>query len=84
MGNFWGVGDLIFVLYVSDLEDWLEFSRAFTYADDTSSSISGKNLDDIKKKMEIDAVNVLRFMASNGLVAKPQENYTNLPKQEKE
>ena len=30
---------LIFVLYVSDLEDWLQFSKAFTYADDTSSSI---------------------------------------------
>ena len=42
---------LIFVLYVSDLGDWLEFSKAFTYADDTSSSISGMNLADIKYSM---------------------------------
>ena len=62
---------LIFVLYVSDLEDWLEFSKAFTYADDTSSSLSGKDLQEIIRKMEIDAVNVLKFMASNGLVANP-------------
>ena len=64
---------IIFVLYVSDLEDWLEFSKAFTYADDTSSSVSGKDLTEIIRKMEIDAVNVLKFMASNGLVANPKK-----------
>ena len=47
--------------------------RAFTYADDTSSSVSGKDLDEIIKKMEIDAVIVLKFMASNGLVANPKK-----------
>ena len=31
---------VIFVLYVSDLEDWLMHSSAFTYADDTSTSVS--------------------------------------------
>ena len=46
---------------------------AFTYADDTSSSVSGKDLDEIIKKMEIDAVIVLKFMASNGLVANPKK-----------
>ena len=51
------------MLYVSDLEDWLEFSKAFTYADDTSSSVSGKDMDEIIRRMEIDAVNVLKFMA---------------------
>ena len=64
---------LVFVLYVSDLEDWLEFSAAFTYADDTSSSVSGKDLDEVIRKMEIDAINVLKFMASNGLVANPKK-----------
>ena len=47
------------MLYVSDLEDWLEFSSAFTYADDTSSSVSGKDLDEVIRRLEIDAVNVL-------------------------
>ena len=46
---------------------------AFTYADDTSSSVSGKDLDEIIKKMEIDTVIVLKFMASNGLVANPKK-----------
>ena len=29
------------LIYVSDLEDWLEFAIAVTYADDTSTSVSG-------------------------------------------
>ena len=40
-----------------------------TYADDTSTSVSAPTLEEVVKKLEIDAVNVLKFMASNGLVA---------------
>ena len=35
--------------------------------------MSGKDLSEIISKMEIDAVNVLKFMASNGLVANPKK-----------
>ena len=35
---------LIFVKFVSDLEDWLLFLKVFTYADDTSTSVKGKTL----------------------------------------
>ena len=38
-GNF---SPLAFVIYVSDLEDWLEYAISLTYADDTSTSVSGK------------------------------------------
>ena len=55
------------------LKDWLEYSLAFTYADDTSSRVSGKDLDEIMRRMEADAINVLKFMASNGLVANPKK-----------
>ena len=57
----------------TDLEDWLEFSKAFTYADDTISRVSGKDLEEIIRKMEVDAINILKFMASNGLVANPKK-----------
>ena len=60
---------LIFVLFVSDLQDWLLHSTAPTYADDTSTSTSCKTLEDTLTKMEEDAQQVLQFMASNGLVA---------------
>ena len=55
------------------MELWLKHSSAFTYADDTSSSVTGKTLDEVKKKLEEDADQVLKFMASNGLVANPSK-----------
>jgi hypothetical protein len=58
-------------LYVSDLEDWIVHSSAVTYADDTTTSTHSKELHDLIKKMELDAVSVLKFMASNGLIANP-------------
>ena len=35
--------------------------------------MSGKSIEEIVRKMEIDASNVLKFMASNGLVANPSK-----------
>ena len=64
---------LIFVLFVSDLQDWLSHSTAPTYADDTSTGTSGTTVEDVLKKMEEDADQVLRYMASNGLVANPNK-----------
>ena len=64
---------IIFVIYGADMELWLKHSSAFTYADDTSSSVTGKTLDEVKKKLEEDADQVLKFMASNGLVANPSK-----------
>ena len=60
---------LIFVLFVSDLQDWLSHSTAPTYADDTHTGTTGKTLTETLEKMEEDAQKVLNFMASNGLVA---------------
>ncbi len=39
------------------------------YADDITTSISDNDLDQLKQKMEQDAEAVLRFIASNGLIA---------------
>ena len=57
------------MLYVSDLNLWLKWSTAKTYADDTTTGTSAKNLKDMIKRLEEDAANVLSFMASNGLIA---------------
>ena len=64
---------IIFTLYGADLEDWLKNSKAFNYADDTSTSSKANTMEEMKEKLEVDAVEVLRFMASNGLVANPQK-----------
>ena len=54
---------------MSDLEDWLQFAKALTYADDTSTSVAAATIEEIIKMLEADAKNVLSFMASNGLSA---------------
>ena len=43
---------VMFVLYVSDLEDWLQHSSSLTYADDTTTRVFDKDLDVVKRKME--------------------------------
>ena len=52
---------------------WLKYVAATTYADDTSTSISHKLLSEVKRMLEEDALNVLKYMASNGLVANPSK-----------
>ena len=59
----------MFILFVSDLQDWLKFSTAPTYADDTTTGTSSTTVEETIRLMEIDAESVLRYMASNGLVA---------------
>ena len=64
---------LIFVLFVSDLQDWLEHSTAPTYAVDTTTGTSDFSVEVVIKKVEEDAMRVLNYMASNGLVANPKK-----------
>ena len=54
---------------MSDLKDWLKYSSAPTYADDTTTGTSTDRLETTLSNMESDAEEVLKFMASNGLVA---------------
>ena len=55
------------------MELWLKNSSAVTYADNPSSTVTGKTLEEVKQKLEEDAEMVLKFMASNGLVAHPSK-----------
>ena len=63
------ISPLIFVLYASDLEFWLKWSIAKTYADDTMTCTSAKTKEELIIRMEEDANNILSYMASNGLIA---------------
>ena len=55
------------------MEKCLKHSIAHNYADDTESATTGKTLEELKLKLEEDAKNVLRYMASNGLKANPSK-----------
>ena len=60
---------IIFTLYTADMEMWLKSSSLFNFADDTTTDNKSKCKKAIKDRLEEDAVNILNFMASNGLVA---------------
>ena len=60
---------IIFTLYTADMELWLNNSKLFNFADDTTTDTKGTVPLNIKRNLENDAVNILQFMASNGLVA---------------
>ena len=67
------ISPLLYILYVADLQLWLKHSKVITYADDTKTSVSHRLLAKIIEMLEEDALNVLKFMASNGLVANPNK-----------
>jgi hypothetical protein len=67
------ISPLLYIIYVADLEQWLKYAKAITYADDTSTSLSSGCLARVIAKLETDAIKVLKFMASNGLVANPKK-----------
>ena len=46
----------------ADLELWCKYSKIYNYADDTTSSCSGKNLDDIINNLKHDAEAILRYI----------------------
>jgi retron-type reverse transcriptase len=66
---------LLYIIYVAYIQDWLEFASAVTYADDTSTSLSHTDLNVVKRRLEIDAVNILKFLASSGLVANKKKHH---------
>ena len=51
------------------MELWCKFSKIYVYADDTTSSCKGKDLAEIIQNLKHDADAILKYMASNGLVA---------------
>ena len=50
---------IIFTIYVADLGEWIKKSTIFTYADDTSSSCSGRSMEEVKEKVEEDEEAIL-------------------------
>ncbi len=60
-----------FGIFGADVQLWLKHSSALTYAKITSSGVRGKTIEEVKFKLKEDAEQVLRFTASNGLVANP-------------
>jgi hypothetical protein len=53
----------------ADLDEYLEVVEAYSYADDTTTFASGKDEQEVQHNLEKDAVNLLKYMSANLLVA---------------
>jgi hypothetical protein len=51
------------------MEEWLKLSSTDTYENDTSTRVDDKEIKTDMSKLKEDAHCVLKFMASNGLMA---------------
>ena len=62
------ISTTIFIVLVADIGLW-SHSIIHSYADDTTSSLSGENFEELKKMCELEALKILDFMAVNHLKA---------------
>lgn len=65
---------LLFIIYVADLPLWIGKASAYSYADDTSLSVVGRSLEEVKGKAEAEVDRLMQFMAANSLVANPDKS----------
>ena len=71
MGAFKVPSSLLCSVYGADLEDWLKKSKAFNFADDTSTSCKGKTTEMVITEMQ------RQFLVKKRLIKKLQ-NIANL------
>jgi hypothetical protein len=64
---------LLFLIYISDIEEWVRSATVTGYADDTSLSMSSSDMPSLLKNLESEAAEVLTYMAVNKLVANPSK-----------
>ena len=61
------MGPLLFLLYINDLPQCLDFSHPRMYADDTSITYAGKDLNEIDDYLNKDLKSVNTWLSSNKL-----------------
>ena len=64
---------LIFALYVGDAELWVDAGHVTAFADDTMILVEADSMDELRWKLETEGGKVLRFFASNRLIANPSK-----------
>jgi hypothetical protein len=61
------LGPLLFIVYANDLPRCLSHSQAILYADDTTIFISGKDVTDLSRLMNLDLLNLHHWCHANSL-----------------
>jgi retron-type reverse transcriptase len=69
-----GLSPLLFIIFTSDMEEACTEAMTLTYADDTSASVMGKDPEEVCAKLEATSLEVMDYMAANGMA--PNEKKT--------
>ncbi len=67
------LGPLLFIIYLNDFENCLQFLRASLYADDTQITISSSNLENLILNAQQELVNISEWMRINKLTPNPSK-----------
>ena len=61
------LGPLLFILYINDFNNCLQFISSFSFADDTNVFISRINSEEIFNQANLELTNIIEWMAANKL-----------------
>ncbi|CAB4001579.1 Hypothetical predicted protein, partial [Paramuricea clavata] len=61
------LGPLLFLIYINDLLNSLEYSSTRMFADDTTLTVSGKSIHDVEVAINHDLTNVKQWLSANRL-----------------
>ena len=61
------IGPLMFIVYINDLPEVLEHAKPLMYADDTVLYFSSNNDREVRKKLQVDLINIDRWCLENKL-----------------
>ena len=61
------LGPLLFLVYINDLPNCLQFTSARLFADDTNITVSGKSIEEMERTINLDLLNVKEWLLANKL-----------------
>ena len=61
------LGPLLFLIYINDLPNCLEFATSRMFADDTILTAVGETLDEVRERVGVDMGNVQKWLRANKL-----------------
>ena len=67
------LGPLLFIIYLNDFEECLQFSSASMYADDTHTTIASDDIGELAQMMKEELQNISEWMRVNKLSANPKK-----------
>ena len=63
------ISPIFFIILLADIDEWTQYAIIAGFADDNCATVTGDSTSEISNKLESDAHGILKFMASNKLLA---------------